>query len=166
MRASRRGWLDNRVRNNATKIYVDCIVSSREVERVSRNFEIRRWLKIEGRDAFEFFRSTREKRELARRRELVCICPLADTTQRGGAENATRRNIISINPTLFPFQGGERNHSGIEYHLHFCPFFRNYIQRIQPPLRFMECKLSTILFPLGWALVTRAGLFHKLMENR
>lgn len=67
-------------------------------------------------------------------------------------------------PLSFP--RGERNHSGIEYHLHFCPFIRNYIQRIRPPLRFMECKLSTILFPLGWALVTRAGLFHKLMENR
>lgn len=38
MRASRRGWLDNRVRNNATKIYVDCIVSSREVEREISRF--------------------------------------------------------------------------------------------------------------------------------
>lgn len=110
-----------------------------------------------------FFRSTREKRELARRRELVCICPLADTTQRGGAENATRRNIIFINPILFPFQGERETIRGSNT---ISTFVRNYIQRIRPPLRFMECKLSTILFPLGWALVTRAGLFHKLMENR
>lgn len=103
------------------------------------------------------FPSKREKGE----KELVCVFSFDASERRWRKEkkNATRRNIVSTKTN--PFRDSRRR----ERIRCFRPFFHNLLIYSTNSLRFMECKLSTILFPLGWTVACNASIYHPEIDG-
>ena len=104
------------------------------------------------------------RKERKGRENLFVFFPLTPLNVDGGKkrrERKIRRGEIFLQKRIL--SGIREGEKGSDAFVHL--FFRNLLIYSTNSLRFMECKLSTILFPLGWTVACNASIYHPEIDG-